>query len=140
MVWKLRDDGGWGTYLKGAIKDQPAFVSQGQQDDSKIPDNWNLIKQLFWRIFENLVVKPESVEELPPLLPSLSVIKEIYQNIVFEVLDFEILKFEIYQANAFWSCAWKWRLAMKKGKFLTCLRNPTSPQRSLMLRSAPCEN
>ena len=41
--------------------------------------HWNLIKQLISRIFENLVVKPESVEELPPLLPSLSLIKEIEQ-------------------------------------------------------------
>ena len=80
------------------------------------------MKQLFWIIFENLVVKPESVEELPPLLPSLSMIKEIYQD------------------NVFWSHAWKWGLAMKKGKFSTSLRNPTSPQRISMLRSAPWGN
>ena len=29
---------------------------------------------------------------------------------------------------------------MKKGKLSTSLRNPTSPQRISMLRSAPCEN
>ena len=43
------------------------------------------MKQLFWIIFENLVVKPESVEELPPLLPSLSVIKQIEQCGIFSV-------------------------------------------------------